>query len=157
MRQHKFLTEKSKIFQPSPPCQFYNFLCTILSCPPYYKVNTFMQNAGTFDRMLIPAVRNEVKMKNETIDVSTRICKLRQKEVINCRDGERIGFVSDVEFNLKTGCIENLIVPGPCKIWWILGRDQEFIIPWRCVCRIGFDIILVDVDVEAILVKCDGI
>ena len=96
-------------------------------------------------------------MKNDTSDNLTRICTLRQKEVINCRDGERIGFVGDVEFSLKTGCIENLIVPGPCKIWGILGRDQEFVIPWRCVCRIGCDIILVDVDREAVLVKCGGI
>lgn len=95
-------------------------------------------------------------MKNDTSDSCTRICKLRQKEVINCRDGERIGFVGDIEFSLKTGCIECLIVPGPCKIWGILGRDHEYVIPWRCVCRIGCDIILVDVDLEAVLVKCDG-
>lgn len=94
-------------------------------------------------------------MPNENPNHNVRICSLRQKEVINCRDGERIGFVSDVEFNIKTGCVERLIVPGPCKIWGILGRENEYIIPWRCVCQIGNDVILVDVDVNAILVKCD--
>ncbi len=94
-------------------------------------------------------------MKNDCPDDSIRICKLRQKEVINLRDGERIGFVGDVEFNLKTGCVECLIIPGPCKIWGLFGREQEFVIPWRCVCRIGFDIILVDVDIEAVSHKCE--
>lgn len=96
-------------------------------------------------------------MRAEFPNNCIRICDLRQKEVINCRDGERIGFVSDVEFNLRTGCIEKIIVPGPCKIWGILGRDSEYVIPWRCICQIGFDIILVDVDRETILVKCEGL
>ena len=83
-----------------------------------------------------------------------RICELRQKEVINCKDCERLGFVGDIEFNLKTGCIEKLIVPGPCKIWGLFGREQEYIIPWCRVCQIGPDIILVDVEVDKILVNC---
>lgn len=85
-----------------------------------------------------------------------RICELKQKEIINCKDCERLGYVCDVEFDVCTGCIIALIVPGPCKIWGILGRDQEYVIPWKCIKQIGTDIILVDVDVERILVKCEG-
>ena len=95
-------------------------------------------------------------MRNECIeDCAIRICKLRQKEVVNLRDGERIGFVGDIEFNLKTGCIECIIIPGPCKILGIFGCDHEYVIPWRCVCRIGYDIILVDVDLELVRTKCN--
>ena len=83
-----------------------------------------------------------------------RICELRQKEVINCKDCERLGFVGDIVFNPKTGCIEKLIVPGPCKIWGLFGREQEYIIPWCHVCQIGPDVILVDVEVDKILVNC---
>ena len=84
-----------------------------------------------------------------------RICDLRHKEVINCRDGERLGFVCDIEFDICTGCVISLIVPGPCKIWGIIGRDHEFVIPWKCIRQIGSDIILVDVEPERILVKCE--
>ena len=83
-----------------------------------------------------------------------RICELRQKEVINCKDCERLGFVGDIAFNPKTGCIEKLIVPGPWKIWGLFGREQEYIIPWCQVCQIGPDVILVDVEVDKILVNC---
>lgn len=83
-----------------------------------------------------------------------RICELREKEVINCRDCQRLGFVGDVEINLKTGCLEKLIVPGPCKIWGIIGRDHEYIIDFKCVRQIGADVILVDIDIEKALVKC---
>lgn len=84
-----------------------------------------------------------------------RICDLKQKEVINCKDGERLGYVCDIEFDICTGCLSCLIVPGPCKIWGIMGRDQEYIIPWNCIRQIGTDIILVEVNTDCILVKCE--
>ena len=40
-----------------------------------------------------------------------RICDLRQKEVINIKDCKRLGYVCDIEFDRKTGCITHLIVP----------------------------------------------
>ena len=84
-----------------------------------------------------------------------RICELREKEVVNICDGEKLGNVCDVDFDLRTGKICSLIVPGPCKIFGILGRDNEYIIPFECVKRIGADVILVEVNVKEILKKCD--
>lgn len=83
-----------------------------------------------------------------------RFCELRQKEVINICDCQRLGFVADIEFEPDTGRICKLIVPGPCKIWGILGRDHEYIIDYRCVKQIGPDVILVEVDPEKALQKC---
>lgn len=75
-----------------------------------------------------------------------RLCELKCKEVINEKDCRRLGCVSDIEFNPKTGCIEALIVPGPAKFCGLFGRDAEFIIPFKCICQIGDDIILVCID-----------
>ena len=80
-----------------------------------------------------------------------RICELREKEVINVCDGERLGNVCDVDFEVKTGRICSLIIPGPCKVFGILGRDQEYIIPWNCICQIGPDIVLVEITAEKVL------
>lgn len=85
-----------------------------------------------------------------------RICDLKEKEVINVCDGVRIGFVEDVEFDLCTGKITHIIVPGPCKFWGILGREMEFVISLCDVCKIGTDLILVEVDLEKVRKKCDG-
>lgn len=84
-----------------------------------------------------------------------RICELREKEVVNVCDGEKLGNVCDVDFDLRTGKICSLIVPGPCKIFGILGRDNEYIIPYECVKRIGSDVILVEVNTKDILKKCE--
>lgn len=82
-----------------------------------------------------------------------RMCELKDKEVINCRDGERLGYICDIEIDIHTGIVVRLIVPGPCKIWGILGRDQEYVIDYTCIKQIGTDVILVDIDAEKALIK----
>ena len=83
-----------------------------------------------------------------------RILELREKEVINCRDCVRLGYVCDLEFDICTCHVTHIIIPGPCKVWGILGRDQEYVIPCSCIKQIGVDIIIVDVELEKYLVKC---
>ena len=41
-----------------------------------------------------------------------RVSELRYKEIIDVADGSRYGFVGDVEVDLETGQITQLIVPG---------------------------------------------
>lgn len=83
-----------------------------------------------------------------------RLWDLKQKEVINVCDCKRLGCVSDVSIDECDGCIKALIVPGPPRLCGFLGRDIEYVIPWKCVKQIGDDIILVDVEVEKISEKC---
>jgi YlmC/YmxH family sporulation protein len=83
-----------------------------------------------------------------------RICELRCKQVINKSDCKIIGCVADIEFDTCTGCITALIVPGPAKMFCIFGREIEYVIPYKCVCCIGSDVILVEADLEKIINKC---
>jgi len=80
-----------------------------------------------------------------------RIYELRQKEVINTRTGQRLGFISDIDIDVKTGKIVKIIVPGPGKIFGIFGREQEYQIQWCDIKKIGGDIVLIDVDENDIL------
>ena len=84
-----------------------------------------------------------------------RICELREKEVVNVCDGERLGNICDVDFEGRTGRICSLIIPGPCKVFGIIGRDSEYIIPYECVKRIGADVVLVEVEASKCLHKCE--
>lgn len=74
-----------------------------------------------------------------------RLCELREKEVINVCDGERLGYVEDIIFDLCTGCITHIVVPGECKFFGLLGKEDECIIELSCICKIGEDVILVEV------------
>lgn len=75
-----------------------------------------------------------------------RFLELRDKEVINCKNCKRLGYVADLEFNSCNGQIEGFIVPGPGKLFACLGSCNEYYIPFCKVVRIGPDIVLVDID-----------
>lgn len=83
-----------------------------------------------------------------------RISELRDKEVVNTKDCKILGFVADLSFDICTGCVIALIVPGPARICGFLGREIEYIIPFKCVNCIGPDVVLVDVCLENVTVKC---
>ncbi|MCM8899855.1 MAG: hypothetical protein PWR01_325 [Clostridiales bacterium] len=70
----------------------------------------------------------------------------RQKEVINIRDGRRLGVIVDMEFDLQSGRITAIVVPGPSRWLGFLKGDQDLVIPWENIKKIGDDVILVDVD-----------
>ena len=82
-----------------------------------------------------------------------RICDLKNKEVINSCDCKILGFVTDVDIDVYTGKINAIIVPGPCKVFGFLGRENEYVIPYDCISKIDPDVILVNVCEEKVLCK----
>ena len=75
-----------------------------------------------------------------------RIFDFRQKEVINISDGRRLGYIYDVEIDEKSGKINSAIVPVSGKVLRIFGKDNEYVIPWEKIKKIGEDIVLVETD-----------
>ena len=76
--------------------------------------------------------------------MDTRIAELRYKEVISVEDGTRYGYVGDMEVDLESGQVRALVVPGRRRFFGLLGREEDKVIPWSAVKRIGEDIILVE-------------
>lgn len=72
-----------------------------------------------------------------------RVVDLRHKEVINSQNGVRIGFVDDVEVDTCTSQVKSVIVYGKPRLFGILGRNEDIIIPWQDIELIGEDTILV--------------
>lgn len=66
---------------------------------------------------------------------------LHQKEVVNIRTAERLGYIEDVDIDTETGQIINLVVPK--RIFFRLKKD-DYIIPWHDVVLVGKDLVLVD-------------
>lgn len=74
------------------------------------------------------------------------LSELRQKDVINTRDGQCLGKVMDIEFCAVDGRITALVVPGEFSLAALLrGERTGVVIPWENICKIGDDVILVDV------------
>ena len=52
------------------------------------------------------------------------------------------------------GDIIALIVPGKPRLFGLLGYEDDYVIPWNCIRRIGSDIILIEADLGKIKVPC---
>ena len=75
-----------------------------------------------------------------------RISDLRLLDVVNVKDGRRLGPIKDLDLDLDRGVVKGMVVPGPSRSWGLFGgsRTEEFMIPWDRVKKIGVDVILVD-------------
>ena len=76
--------------------------------------------------------------------MSMGFTQLQCKEVICLADGRRLGFVSDVLIELPSGEVKAIVVPCPVRFPGALGRREDYRIPWKCIQRLGPDIVLVD-------------
>jgi YlmC/YmxH family sporulation protein len=83
-----------------------------------------------------------------------RFSELSCKDVINVRDGSRLGHIQDLEINACSGEICAVMVPEPGKLFGFFGTQSEYWIEWKQICKIGEDIILVDVDPSRCLREC---
>jgi len=71
--------------------------------------------------------------------------ELRCKEVVNIVDGKTLGHIVDVVFNLASGCVLGLVVPGEKSFWNVFKSGTEIFIPLNQIIKIGEDAILVEI------------
>ena len=72
-----------------------------------------------------------------------RISEFQIKDVVNVADGKKLGNISDIDISIGTGKIEAIIISENSKILGLFGKDEEIVIPWRNIMKIGEDVILV--------------
>ncbi len=66
------------------------------------------------------------------------------KEVINIIDGKRLGAITDIEIDAESGRLTAIVVPGNGKFLGLFGRNEDVVIPWEKINKIGLDVILVE-------------
>ena len=71
---------------------------------------------------------------------------LRCKDVVNVKNGCRIGYICDFEIDLNSARITALIVYGRWRLFGLLGRGKDIVIRWDDIQLIGEDTILVCFD-----------
>ena len=80
--------------------------------------------------------------------MGVKFTQLQCKEVICVSDGRRLGYIEDVEVEMPEGRVCAIIVPGPCRFAGLRSPRDLFCIPWHSICKIGPDIVLVDIRPE---------
>ncbi len=74
----------------------------------------------------------------------------RQKEVINIKTGQRLGYVADVDIDMDKGTLNSVIIPGAGKVLGLFGKGEDIVIPWECIRTIGDELILVEYETTPI-------
>ena len=77
--------------------------------------------------------------------METSYLELRNKEVINVVDGSLLGRIIDVVFDIRTSRVLGFIVPGVRCFLNIFKSCPEVFVPYKNICKIGDDVILVEV------------
>ncbi len=77
------------------------------------------------------------------------LCKLedlKNKNVVNVRNGIDLGFVDDVVLDTIAAKVLSLVIYGKKKFFGIFGREEDILIPWKDIKIIGDDVVLINVD-----------
>lgn len=73
-----------------------------------------------------------------------KISELRLHDVINVNDGKRLGMIRDIDIDVDTGRVKSVILPGSSRMFNFLGKNEEVVVPWEHIVKIGVDVILVE-------------
>ena len=77
-----------------------------------------------------------------------RASALYDQEVVCIKDGTKLGNIGDVEVNTDTGSAEAVIIYGRARLFGLLGREDDLVIPWSCVEVFGDDLVLVHYEAQ---------
>ncbi|PKM80657.1 MAG: YlmC/YmxH family sporulation protein [Firmicutes bacterium HGW-Firmicutes-14] len=73
-----------------------------------------------------------------------KISDLRMREVINVNNGKKLGLIKDIEIDLEAGRIRSVVLPGNGRILGFFGRNDDVVVPWQKIKKLGMDVILVE-------------
>lgn len=79
-----------------------------------------------------------------------KISELRDREIVNVLDGKRLGPIKDIELDLDKGKILSIVLPGAAggRVLGLFGRNDDVLVPWEKIVRIGVDVVLVELPVQ---------
>ena len=72
-----------------------------------------------------------------------RISDFQMKDIINIYDGKKLGNIIDFDIDLPTGKIEAIIIQNGGKVLGLFGKDEEMVVYWKQIVKIGEDVVIV--------------
>ena len=72
-----------------------------------------------------------------------RLEDLRRKEVIDILTGERLGYIDDAEMNIEKSAVQSFVIYGRERLFGILGREDDVVIPCSEIKVVGNDVVLI--------------
>ena len=74
-----------------------------------------------------------------------KLSELSKKDIINIKDGKRIGKIVDVEFDINNGYMIRFIIESSNVFKSIFSSAEELTIKFSQIKKLGEDVILIDI------------
>lgn len=88
---------------------------------------------------------NEGQARRKGILTMLNMSELQSKDIVNLADGTLLGHLTDIDINLENGRVDAIIIGGG-RMKSLFQRDEETVVPWKNIVKIGSDVILVRLD-----------
>jgi len=77
-----------------------------------------------------------------------KLGELAGKEIINLSDGAQLGVIGETDLAIdgESGKIQSIIIPRKGNFMSFWAEKSELVIPWEVVKKIGFEVIIVELD-----------
>lgn len=76
--------------------------------------------------------------------------ELSEKDVIQIRTGEKLGRIDDVIFDEGSAALQSVVLRGRSHFFGLMGYDEDLVIPWHSIKKIGVDAIMTDVETDPV-------
>lgn len=73
-----------------------------------------------------------------------RISDIMEKEIINVKNGKKLGFITDIDLDVENGKVSSFSITGSTSNFFSRGAEIDTVF-WRDILRIGCDTIIVSI------------
>lgn len=73
-----------------------------------------------------------------------RISDVMDKEVINVKNGKRLGYIVDIDIDVLEGKVVSFSIAGGSTGFFSRGNDGQVVL-WSDILKIGYDTIIVNI------------
>ena len=77
-----------------------------------------------------------------------RVSDIMEKEIINVKNGKRMGFITDIDMDINEGKIMSFTITGDGGRGFFSRGSEGQVIFWNDILKIGCDTIIVNIGSE---------
>ena len=77
-----------------------------------------------------------------------RVSDIMEKEIINVKNGKRMGFITDIDMDINEGKVISFSISGDSGRAFFHREYEEEAISWNDILKIGCDTIIVNIGSE---------
>ena len=74
-----------------------------------------------------------------------KLSELQKKDIVNIKDGKKIGRIIDVEFDPNNGYVIKFVIESTHFIKNLFSSNEELTIKFTQIKKMGEDVILIDI------------